>query len=74
MTPWTVGRSVIEDGSGNIYVTGKFEGTTDFNPGGTGGSHTSAGLRDIFLTKISSTGKYGWTKTIGGTGDDGGKS
>ena len=66
--------TVAVDGSGNIYVVGYFTGTADFNPGGAGDSHTSAGLGDIFLTKISSTGLYGWTKTMGGTGEDGGMS
>ena len=64
--------TVAVDGSGNVYVAGYFTGTADFNPGGGGDSHTSAGLGDIFLTKISSTGTYGWTKTMGGTGEDGG--
>ncbi len=64
--------------NGDIFVTGKFWGTVDFDP--TGGedihktfcatnscsfvSTTSQG--DIFLSKINSDGSYGWTRTFGG--------
>jgi hypothetical protein len=65
------GQSVAVDGSDNVYVTGYFSGTdADFNPGGTADIHTSAGLEDIFLTKINSDGSYGYTKTMGGTDHD----
>ncbi|MGA7145139.1 MAG: SBBP repeat-containing protein, partial [Desulfobacterales bacterium] len=67
------GRSVAVDSSGNVYITGSFQETVDFNPGGTADSHTSAGLEDIFLTKINSDGSYGYTKTMGGTDHDEGQ-
>jgi hypothetical protein len=68
------GQAIAVDGSGNVYITGYFEGTVDFNPGGTADSHTSAGLEDIFLTKIKSDGSYGYTKTMGGTNHDYGQA
>jgi Beta-propeller repeat len=68
------GRSVAVDSSGNIYVTGSFRETVDFNPSGTADSHTSAGLEDIFLTKINPDESYGYTKTMGGTDHDEGES
>jgi Beta-propeller repeat len=69
------GQSVAVDGSDNVYITGYFSGTNaDFNPGGVADSHTSAGLEDIFLTKINYDGSYGYTKTMGGTGSDYGRS
>jgi Beta-propeller repeat len=64
------GQSVAVDSGGNVYITGYFGGTVDFNPGGTADSHTSEGLEDIFLTKINADGSYGYTKTMGGTNDD----
>ncbi|MBU1076077.1 MAG: SBBP repeat-containing protein, partial [Spirochaetes bacterium] len=65
------GRSVALDGSGNVYFTGYFRSTVNFQEdwGGTD-SRLSAGENDIFITKVNSDGTYGWTKQIGGTGDD----
>ncbi|MEJ2657670.1 MAG: SBBP repeat-containing protein, partial [Desulfobacterales bacterium] len=74
-TDQDIGRSVAVDGSGNIYITGSFQGTVDFNftPGGVPDSHTAV-LDDIFLTKINADGSYGYTKTMGGTDQDIGQS
>ena len=58
------------DDEGNIYITGDFEGTADFDPGVGSDSRTSNGSSDIFLTKINANGSYGWTKAFGGTGTD----
>jgi len=60
------GPSVAEDGSGNIYITGGFKGTVDFDPGDGTDIKIAAGLSDIFLTKIYANGTYGWTKRFGG--------
>ena len=68
------GRSAAVDGSGNVYVTGYFFGTADFDPGPDTDDHTSVGGNDIFLTKINPDGTYGWTKTMGGAGNDSGHS
>jgi len=68
------GQSVAVDVSGNIYVTGYFSGTANFDPGGGGDSHMSAGNEDIFITKINADGSYGWTRTMGGTNQDFGQS
>jgi hypothetical protein len=58
--------SVSLDQSGNTYVTGYFRGTAEFNPDG-GGSQSSNGLYDVFLSKFDSSGNWQWTKTWGGT-------
>jgi hypothetical protein len=73
-TDWDYGYSVTTDASGNIYLTGHFVGTANFNPSGTADNHTSNGNGDIFFTKINSDGSYGWTKTMGGTDYDYGYS
>ena len=64
------GSGITIDDSGNIYLTGYFYDTVDFDPGSGTDSHTAAGSYDIFLTKINADGSYGWTKTMGGTEDD----
>jgi len=59
------GAEVAADGSGNVYVTGHFEGTVDFDPGG-GDPHFSMGAYDVFLTKFDSSGSFEWARTWGG--------
>ncbi|MBN4066110.1 SBBP repeat-containing protein, partial [Candidatus Amoebophilus asiaticus] len=66
------GNSIAVDGSGNIYITGNFQGTTDFDPGTGTANLTSAGLWDIFFAKYDSGGNYVWAKGIGGLGWDNG--
>jgi hypothetical protein len=64
------GKAITVDSSDNIYVSGYFSGTADFDPGTGTDSRDSVGSNDIFLTKYNSSGNYQWTKSIGGTGSD----
>ncbi len=63
---------VATDGAGNVYLTGQFTGTADFEPGG-GDPHTSKGWYDAFLSKFDSLGNFEWARTWGASGWDGGK-
>jgi hypothetical protein len=64
------GRAVATNSSGNVFITGVFNGTVDFGaPFGTTDIKISMS-GDIFVLKINSNGTYGWTKRIGGTGND----
>jgi len=66
-----VGYSIIHDGSGNIYATGSFSGTVDFDPGAVGTFYlTSSGNSDIFIFKLDATGGFMWAKQMGGIGYD----
>jgi hypothetical protein len=58
------------DSSGNVYTTGTFNSTVDFDPGAGTANLTSAGFQDIFISKLDSSGNYVWVKQLGGTGDD----
>jgi len=64
----TTGQGVALDGSGNVYVTGYFNGTVDFDPGTGVDDHTSIGFRNVFLSKFDSSGEFQWAKTWGGSG------
>lgn len=66
---------IFGDASSNIYATGSYNGTVDFNATSGVQSLTSAGSEDGFLTKYNSDGSFGWAFSLGGsTGDDTGTS
>jgi hypothetical protein len=67
-----VGAGVTADSLGNIYITGGFTDTVNFgaNFGWIVDPKTSDGSYDIFLTRVDSSGSYGWTKRFGGTLED----
>jgi hypothetical protein len=68
------GLSIAADGLGNVYTTGVFQGTVDFDPGVGTRNLTSAGLRDFYISKLDSAGSLIWAKSMGGTLNDVGHS
>lgn len=54
------------DQSGNIFVTGYFTGTVDFDPGPGTDFLTSVGAYDGYLLKLNSAGDFIWVKQFGG--------
>lgn len=65
-----IGYAIAVDGSGNVYFTGYFSGSADFDPGAGVSNLTSAGGNDVFLAKYDATGNYLSAKVAGGTGHD----
>ena len=59
---------VAVDGMGNVYATGSFFNTVDFDPGPGTFNLSSAGGDDIFLVKLDAAGNLGWAKSVGGSG------
>ncbi|MBA4241492.1 MAG: hypothetical protein C0448_12260 [Sphingobacteriaceae bacterium] len=49
----------------NIYLTGNFEGTTDFNPAVASNTLMSNGSLDMFIAKYDTTGAYVWAISMG---------
>ena len=68
------GLSVAVDSTGNVYTTGYFEVTVDFDPGAGTTNLTTAGGSDVFVSKLDSSGNLVFAKRFGGSGDDGGIS
>ena len=68
------GNSIAVDSSGNVYTTGYFQGTVDFDPGAGEANLTSAGGNEVFVSKLDSSGNFVWAKGLGGTGADVGRS
>ncbi|MBK6523854.1 MAG: T9SS type A sorting domain-containing protein [Sphingobacteriaceae bacterium] len=63
-------QNIIRDGSGNVYITGYFQGSVDFDPSASTQTLTSVGSNDIFLAKYNSAGSLVWAKSMGGAGAD----
>lgn len=62
--------SIDMDASGNVYTTGNFTGTADFNPSSAKYNLTSAGAGDVFVSKLTSAGAFAWAVRLGGTADE----
>jgi hypothetical protein len=73
-TQQETGNSVAVDLSGNVYTSGSFYGTADFDTGSGVFNLTSAGTSDIFISKLDAAGNFVWAKKMGGSGDDDGLS
>ena len=58
------------DNLDNIYVTGFFRTTVDFDPGPAVYNLVSNGQEDMFMLKLNSTGNFIWARSIGGTSTD----
>jgi hypothetical protein len=64
------GTAVTTDASGNIIVTGAYQGSVNFG----GAALTSAGGNDIFLAKFNAAGEHVWSKSFGGGKDQSGRA
>ncbi len=69
-----IAKSVFLDSSNNIYITGSFSGTVDFDPSSSTAELTSNGSTDIFILKLDSTGAFSWVKQVGGSSADSGNA
>lgn len=75
------GSCIVTDINGDVYVTGHFTTTVDFNPSqnladtfnlSAGGS--SVNNTDAYILKLDSSGNFSWATNMGTTGIDRGKS
>lgn len=60
----------VLDEYGDIYFTGFFLGTNDFDPSSADYLLTSNGSNDIFVEKLAANGDFVWAMSYGGTGYD----
>ncbi len=58
------------DAAANVYYCGSLAGTADFDLGAGTFTLTSAGNRDLFVSKLDSAGNFGWAKRMGTTALD----
>jgi len=59
-------RSVTTDKTGNVYTTGYFYGTVDFDPGPGTFNLTAGGNPDMFISKLDAAGNFVWVRQMGG--------
>lgn len=58
------------DGDGDIYITGYFGGTTDFDPGSGSFEMITAGNSDVFICKLTTDGDFLWAVQAGAEHND----
>ncbi|PCH96446.1 MAG: hypothetical protein COB85_03580 [Bacteroidetes bacterium] len=66
--------AIALDNFGNVYTTGYFGGTTDFDPDAGVYNLTTNGNVDGFISKLNANGDFIWAKQFGGTSTDKGTS
>jgi len=64
-------RDVVTDPAGNVFITGKFDGTASFGSFSVTGTGSTA---DYFLAKYTSSGTCSWVKATGGANTDCGQT
>ncbi len=57
-------HSVVVDDQGNIYTSGYFRGTVDFDPGPNTENLTSVGTWNVFYHKLDADGDFVWVRSI----------
>jgi hypothetical protein len=70
MTGTSCGNSITVDLNGNVFTTGYFKGSVDFDPGAGSYNLTSLGDSDIFVSMLANNGDFVWAKSTGGMGND----
>ena len=70
-----LGNGIAVDAGGNVYTTGYFFGTADFDPSYSVVSNLTAfpNSSDVFISKVDPAGNFVWAKRIGGSQSDSGE-
>lgn len=63
------GTRLSVDETGNLYVTGTYRGTVDFDLGPGIANIATNGATDVFVLKLTPSGAFIWVKGYGGTDD-----
>jgi len=58
------GVDIAVSSDGDVFVTGTFSNTIDFDPTAGVDEHSPIGYFDPFITRLNSDGTYGWTRTF----------
>ena len=69
-TNWVKGLFIVTDLDNNIYITGYFKDTADFDPSSNTYNLTAVGDRDFYIAKLNSIGDFLWAGRIGSSAED----
>ncbi|HNF72947.1 MAG TPA: hypothetical protein PLP34_11050, partial [Chitinophagaceae bacterium] len=69
-TGFNSGSSLGVNAGGDIYCSGYFNGTVDFDPSASISALTSAGSTDVFIICNDSNGVFKWARNFGGNNDE----
>ncbi|RYZ98629.1 MAG: T9SS type B sorting domain-containing protein [Sphingobacteriaceae bacterium] len=69
-----VSAAVKTDAQNNVYITGAFSGTVDFDPSAGINNLTAVGENDVYVAKYNTTGSLIWAVSMGGSNSDGASS
>ncbi|MBK7669531.1 MAG: SBBP repeat-containing protein [Sphingobacteriaceae bacterium] len=69
-TTGDVATCITFDASANVYTSGYYSGTADFDPGAGTSNLTVTGVNDIFVSKLDAAGNFVWAKKMGGSATD----
>ena len=64
------GHAIATDENNNVYISGQFQGTVDFDAGLATSLLTSAGSTDAFVLKLDANGNFASVTQLGGVGSD----
>lgn len=65
-----MGYTIAVDATGNVYTSGSFNGTVDFDPGADVHTLASNGAEDVYVCKLDASGNYEWAVSVGGSNID----
>ena len=69
-TGWIISGDIVVDDDGNIYISGDFGGSVDFDFTDGTALKIATGGEDAYLMKILANGTFGWVQTFGGSQND----
>ena len=61
------GRGIVVDDTGNVYFSGYFKNTVDWDPGSGTYDVTTVSAADAFICKLSASGDFKWVANFGST-------
>lgn len=64
---WCQSNALVIDSADNVYITGWFDGTKDFDPFTSAGSISVTSSWDAYVAKYDSNGTYQWVFKLGGS-------
>jgi uncharacterized protein (DUF2249 family) len=70
----SIGQAIAIDAFNNVYATGNFGGTIDFDPNAGVSNQTAIGGGDIFISKLDQSGNFLSSYLFGGTANENGTS